>query len=294
MNSARTGTTSRPARLEGDVHDEPVAGIRARCVHDREVDEGVRVEPRAVPRVEAVGDDVLGLAGAGHGGDGVEDGPVTGRGGTRGCSQRSLAARRRPGAPRPAPRRRGPGTASSPRTVRRPGPVRASGTRARRTGTALSRSGAPRWGHAPGPAASRPSRSRQATTSLPATSRPKGRSGPYVTARGQHVPVARGPGLGPSASAAAMTAGRASRQVGSCRSHVTGAAQRQHAAPRLAESVPGVAFMSEPSAGDRVRVGASAARGAARGGHGAAPIPAMPRRATAARPGAGDRPHAGG
>ena len=62
-----------PADGEGHLDEKSVLGGRAverRSAQHPQRGERVRVEPRAVPGVEPVGDDVLGLAAADHGGDG--------------------------------------------------------------------------------------------------------------------------------------------------------------------------------------------------------------------------------
>jgi hypothetical protein len=82
--------------------------------------------------------------------------------------------------------------------------------------TRLLCKGAPRWGHTPGPACSRPVRERHRTTSRPPTVLPYGRLPARMSREApttNQLPEGRAPAR---LRASAMSAGRASRQVGVC------------------------------------------------------------------------------
>ena len=188
---------------EGDLDQEPVLGGRAvqrRGAEHAQRGERVRVQPGAVPRVEPVGQHVLRLAAADHGG---HRGAGCGRGPGAGPSTaagRSPAHRPRPAAPRPARRRRGSGRCASRAARRRRAPARASGRPAARRAPGRRTARRPGAGRPPGRRAARRRSSRQATSSRPADHPAERPAGPDLPAAGQHEPAAGRPGLRPGAA----------------------------------------------------------------------------------------------
>ena len=185
---------------------------------DAQVGERVRVEPRAVPGVEPVREDVGGLAGTDHrchGHEALVDDPGAPAGSGRRWAPRSPTASSRTQARAPS---------SNAGSVRQP--ARPAGPRARPCQRQISSQpdctavlmSAPRCGHAPGPACSDPFGERQSTSSTPATVVPNGvpvrmsRLAPTTYQLPDGRAVAR-------ASAASMMPTFASRQVGSMAAH---------------------------------------------------------------------------
>ena len=203
VNSATTGTPNRPMRNVTATWKRSASsgGVRRRRREHLELGERVRVKPRAVPRVQPVGDDVARLARADQPGDGMEPGTV----GPQRNDRLSVgdSPPTGPGAPRPAPRRRTPDTASSRIRVPRPAAGRAMGRSACRSRPCRSTGRRRGWAGS-GPTCSAAVTPRHATIS---TRRPRCR--PAVAdavAGGERVPVAARPALRPR-SAPSMTAG---------------------------------------------------------------------------------------
>lgn len=114
-------------------------------------------------------------------------------------------------------------------------------------------SGAPRCGHSPGPTSSCPAASRHATSSRPATRVPNGRSGrtSLLAANANQLPDGR---ASARLAAASISAGAASRNVGSCADHssrgVGWTGQRAYhrfAIPCSATSAPSTCPAARPS-----------------------------------------------
>ena len=228
---ARVGAAERgvhrhaEALADGERHLDEKAVLGRRAVDGGaestlQRGERVRVQPGAVPRVEPVGDRrpparsgrsrwrrrrARPAGGRGPEHRGVGDGLV-----------RPSVVEAHPGEHAVVVAR---AACASPAGRRARGPCRASGRPGRRRARARRTARRPGAGRRRARRRARRRRSRQATSSRPATVRPNARPGRTSRLAGHHEPAPRTAAPAPGCSAARISPGLASAQVGCCSAH---------------------------------------------------------------------------